>query len=116
MICARFRLTPYDTPGVWRAMRADGDVAARVAVRFDESVESLRLVGAILAAMPDGDIAATLFEPPSSRLASLRRGLARPGLHRTGSGPDGTIGAAIRTTLLAELAGDRACGHRQHRS
>ena len=87
-----FAWTPYDTLGVRRATHADGDVAARVAVRFDETVESLRLIGAILAAMPDGDIAATLPEAPSSRLAiGCVEGWRGPVLIALESGPDGTI-------------------------
>ena len=45
---------PYDTLKARIATRAEGDVAARVAIRFDEIYESLRLIRAILAALPDG--------------------------------------------------------------
>jgi Ni,Fe-hydrogenase III large subunit len=87
-----FAWTPYDTLGVRRATRADGDVAARVAVRFDETVESLRLVDAILAAMPDGAIVATLPETPPSRLAiGCAEGWRGPVFIALESGPDGTI-------------------------
>ncbi len=40
----------------------DGDVAARVAVRFDEALESLRLIDVILDALPQGEIMTAL--PP----------------------------------------------------
>jgi Ni,Fe-hydrogenase III large subunit len=40
-----------------------GDVAARVAVRFDELVESLRLIRALCADLPEGPIAAALRLP-----------------------------------------------------
>ena len=46
---------PYDTLAVGAAAHRAGDVAARVAVRFFELCESLRLIGAILAAMPAGE-------------------------------------------------------------
>ena len=53
-------------PCRWRPLTA-GDVAARVAVRFDELAESLRLVRAIVDALPPGDIAVPLPEPPPFR-------------------------------------------------
>ncbi len=37
-------------------MEVRGDVAARVAVRFDEIFESLRLIEAIVDGMPDGPV------------------------------------------------------------
>jgi Ni,Fe-hydrogenase III large subunit len=87
-----FAWTPYDTLGVRRATHADGDVAARVAVRFDETFESLRLVGAMLAAMPDGDIATELPEVPASRLAiGCAEGWRGPVFIALESGPEGTI-------------------------
>jgi len=87
-----FAWTPYDTLGVRRATHADGDVAARVAVRFDETIESLRLVGAMLAAMPDGDTAAELPAAPSSRLAlGCAEGWRGPVFIALESGPDGSI-------------------------
>ena len=45
---------PYDALDVKRATRQDGDVAARVAVRFDETVESLRLIRHLCTTLPDG--------------------------------------------------------------
>jgi Ni,Fe-hydrogenase III large subunit/Ni,Fe-hydrogenase III component G len=47
--------TPYDTLPVSAASHRAGDVAARVAVRFAELLESLRLIHAILAALPAGE-------------------------------------------------------------
>jgi Ni,Fe-hydrogenase III large subunit len=46
--------------GVKRCTRTQGDVAARVAVRFDEAFESIRLCRRILAELPGGDISAPL--------------------------------------------------------
>ncbi|HSE12982.1 MAG TPA: NADH-quinone oxidoreductase subunit C [Rudaea sp.] len=51
---------PYDRLAVKRAMRKQGDVAARVAVRFDEVFESLRLCRELLAQLPDGPVAGAL--------------------------------------------------------
>jgi len=55
-----FPLAPYDTLAVRRAGHRDGDVAARVAVRFDEALESLRLIDVILDALPQGEIMTSL--------------------------------------------------------
>ena len=54
---------PYDELAVRKAMRSDGDVAARVAVRFDELAESVRLVGAIAAQLPSGGTGADVAAP-----------------------------------------------------
>ena len=54
---------PYAGIGVNVASRRNGDVAARVAVRFDEVFESLRLIRRLLDAMPAGPIACTVTLP-----------------------------------------------------
>jgi Ni,Fe-hydrogenase III large subunit len=51
---------PYDQLGVGLACETAGDVAARVAVRFDEVFESLRLIRAIVDRMPAGEVRTTL--------------------------------------------------------
>ena len=45
---------PYDSLRPHKVVLADGDVAARVALRFDELAESVRLVRDILRALPAG--------------------------------------------------------------
>ena len=45
---------PYDELQPVKVVRTEGDVAARVAVRFDEVAESCRVARSILAALPDG--------------------------------------------------------------
>ena len=65
-----FPVAPYDTLGVRKVTLEAGDVAARVAVRFDETLESLRLVTAITEALPEGAFGVPLPEP-----AALRKGL-----------------------------------------
>jgi Ni,Fe-hydrogenase III large subunit len=47
-------VAPYDILKPVRVVSRDGDVAARVSVRFDELQESCRLVSAIAGALPEG--------------------------------------------------------------
>ena len=47
---------PYDRLGVVMSTHRNGDVAARVSVRFDEVFESLRLIHALCSGVPQGDI------------------------------------------------------------
>lgn len=49
---------PYDVLSVRTALRTDGDVAARVGVRFDELAESIRLVEVIASELPAGELKA----------------------------------------------------------
>ena len=56
---------PYDVLAVRRCTRSQGDVAARVAVRFDEVFESIRLCRRILAELPGGDIVSPLGAAPA---------------------------------------------------
>jgi Ni,Fe-hydrogenase III large subunit/Ni,Fe-hydrogenase III component G len=51
---ADFPTPPYDALGVRKVTHPNGDVAARVSVRFDETFESLRLVRKIAAALDEG--------------------------------------------------------------
>jgi Ni,Fe-hydrogenase III large subunit/Ni,Fe-hydrogenase III component G len=57
---------PYDELPPVKVVRAEGDVAARVAVRFDEVAESCRLVRSILTALPGGAHLAAMSTPESS--------------------------------------------------
>ncbi|MEP7064137.1 MAG: NADH-quinone oxidoreductase subunit C [Betaproteobacteria bacterium] len=67
-----FPITPYAALGVRKALQGDGDVAARVAARFDEVLESLRLSQSILDVLPTGD---TTVEMPEAMPARLALGL-----------------------------------------
>jgi len=62
---------PYDTLQPRRALSQQGDVAARVAVRFDELFESLRLMRELLAALPAGAPHAPI-EPGAAAHADAR--------------------------------------------
>jgi len=59
---------PYDALGVRMATQLGGDVAARVEVRFDEVLESLRLCRVLLEGLPDGGICAPVPAIPDGRL------------------------------------------------
>ncbi len=54
---------PYDRLEVAMATHRNGDVAARVAVRFDEVFESLRLIRALCRDLPEGAIVADMRMP-----------------------------------------------------
>ena len=62
---------PYDRFEVAMATHRNGDIAARVAVRFEETFESLRLIRAICAGLPD-DAARADLQPTAA--ASLGAG------------------------------------------
>jgi Ni,Fe-hydrogenase III large subunit/Ni,Fe-hydrogenase III component G len=87
-----FPVAPYDTLDVRPALRNEGDVAARVAVRFDELFESLRLVREILDALPPGATCAPLPAVPAYALGlGYVEGWRGPVLFALESGPDDTI-------------------------
>lgn len=54
---------PYHVLTPTASVRRDGDVAARVAVRFEEVAESCRLAAAFLSDLPDGATAAAVQVP-----------------------------------------------------
>lgn len=57
---------PYNTLGVHMVSHRSGDVAARVIVRFDEVVESLRLCQQLLEQLPGGPIHSELGATPET--------------------------------------------------
>jgi Ni,Fe-hydrogenase III large subunit len=87
-----FPLHPWDVLAVRRIVHDEGDVAARVALRFDELDESLRLVRDIVERAPDGDVHAPPGEPAPHRLAlGLVEGWRGPVFVALEAGPDGGI-------------------------
>jgi Ni,Fe-hydrogenase III large subunit len=56
---------PYTQLDVRKHCRKEGDVAGRVALRFDELLESLRLVGSIVQQLPGGDRRIGVAVPPA---------------------------------------------------
>jgi Ni,Fe-hydrogenase III large subunit/Ni,Fe-hydrogenase III component G len=61
-------IAPYDTAQIRIATQETGDVAARVAVRFDELSESVRVLRALLARLPEGPVREPLATPPAGRV------------------------------------------------
>jgi Ni,Fe-hydrogenase III large subunit len=59
---------PYTALDVRKQARTEGDVAARVAVRFDELAESARLVTTIVARLPAGECRAAMGPAPAGAL------------------------------------------------
>ncbi len=91
-----FPCAPYDSLQVRMAGQTTGDVWARVAVRFDEALESARLIATITAALLDpaaaGDIRATLADIPADRQAlGYIEGWRGPVLVALESGANATI-------------------------
>lgn len=83
---------PWDALAVRKAGHSAGDVAARVAVRFDELAESLRLVREIVERMPAGDVHAPLPAIPAYRTGlGCVEGWRGPVLVALEAGPGGTI-------------------------
>ena len=83
---------PYTQLGPVMIGRTEGDVAARVAVRFDELQESCRLIGRILDRLPAGALSAPLRMPEDGSVgAGLIEGWRGPVFVALESGADGTI-------------------------
>jgi Ni,Fe-hydrogenase III large subunit len=84
---------PYAALGPRKFGSGDGDVLARVAVRFDEALESLRLVRAIIAQMPAAELEATTVPEPTdgSHGIGLIEGWRGPVAVSLEAGPGGTV-------------------------
>ncbi|MEQ1440085.1 NADH-quinone oxidoreductase subunit C [Fontimonas sp. SYSU GA230001] len=83
--------SPYDRLGVQVAMRSEGDVAARVAVRFDETLESLRLCWELLQSLPSGAARVDLPQPTAGIAYGLVEGWRGPILVALETGPVGSV-------------------------
>jgi Ni,Fe-hydrogenase III large subunit len=83
---------PYTTLAVAKVTRNTGDVAARVAGRFDELAESFRLVERLITELPDGDHLQAMPTPPERALGiGLIEGWRGPVLVALEVGPAGRI-------------------------
>ncbi len=84
--------TPYPELAPAKVGCSGGDVAARVAVRFDELQESCRLVQRIVSALPGGPHFAAVRAPADGTIgAGLIEGWRGPVFVALEAGPDGTI-------------------------
>jgi Ni,Fe-hydrogenase III large subunit len=63
---AQFPPVPYDKLDVHMVTHRNGDVAARVTMRFEEIAESLRLIGLILSSLPPGAVAEPVPDAPEN--------------------------------------------------
>jgi Ni,Fe-hydrogenase III large subunit/Ni,Fe-hydrogenase III component G len=87
-----FPSPPWDALAVRRVVNDEGDVAARVAVRFDELAESLRLIRSIAEGAPDSELRAPIGEVTPYRLGiGLVEGWRGPVFCALEAGPGGTI-------------------------
>ena len=87
-----YALAPWNALAVRRVVHDGGDVAARVAVRFDELAESLRLVGEIVERAPAGEVRAPVVEPPPHKLGlGCVEGFRGPVTVALEAGPGGSI-------------------------
>jgi Ni,Fe-hydrogenase III large subunit/Ni,Fe-hydrogenase III component G len=83
---------PYAQLQVTKIVRSEGDVAARVAVRFEELQESCRLIQYILGTLPEGPHRTPLRVPVDGAVgAGLIEGWRGPVWIALEAGPSGTI-------------------------
>ncbi len=83
---------PYTEVRVTKTGRTGGDVAARVAVRFDELQESARLVDHLLRQLPGGPSRQTVPSPEAGRMGvGLIEAWRGPILVALETGPNGAI-------------------------
>lgn len=83
---------PYDRLAPALATRSEGDVAARVQVRFDEVLESLRLCRQLLETLPDGGFRTELSSAPAGQLGlGLIEGWRGPVMVALEAGPAGSV-------------------------
>jgi len=83
---------PYDRLGPRLMVREEGDVAARVQLRFDETLESIRLCRAILEDLPAGGVRAEVpVAAPGSRALGVIEGWRGPVLVALEAGSEGKL-------------------------
>ena len=91
---------PYAQLSVTKIVRSDGDVAARVAVRFDELQESCRLIQHILDALPEGPHRTPVRVPADGAVGvGLIEGWRGTGVGRARSRPRRDASAAVTRTI-----------------
>ena len=83
--------TPYDTLNPKMATHRNGDVAARVLVRFDEIAESLRMIRAIVSDMPTGSVRSDIRSEANKQGYGWIEGWRGDVLVALETGQDGTL-------------------------
>lgn len=87
-----FPSVPYDELRPLKVVRQEGDVAARVAVRFEELAESCRLAQALLNYLPPGAHRMPIQDPPAGSFGiGLIEGWRGPVFIAVEAGPGGTM-------------------------
>jgi len=83
---------PYEALQVRRCVHEEGDVLARVTIRFEELTESLRLARTVLGGLPGGEHALQVPEPAAgSSAVGLIEGWRGPIVVGLEAGPGGSI-------------------------
>ena len=83
---------PYDRLAITRCIHTEGDVAARVAVRFDEVAEAGRLIARLTATLPAGEHRVPVAPPATAALGiGLVEGWRGPVLVALEAGPGDAI-------------------------
>ena len=83
---------PYTELPVAKVVQQGGDVAARVAVRFEEAREAGRLLERLLSQLPEGDHVATVDMPADGAFGvGLIEGWRGPVLVALQAGPEGSV-------------------------
>jgi Ni,Fe-hydrogenase III large subunit len=83
--------SPYDELAVRKASSQEGDVLARVTVRFEELEESLRLIGEIVRRIPAGDVIDPMPAPAAGSGIGLIEGWRGPVLIALTTSADGRV-------------------------
>ena len=109
---------PYDTLSPNLVTQSYGDVAARVQVRFDDVMESLRLCRVLLENLPAGPLQTALPVAPrdylGNRMIEGWRGPVMVALETAADRRHSPLSCA--RSIMAELAADRVRHPRQHRA
>jgi Ni,Fe-hydrogenase III large subunit/Ni,Fe-hydrogenase III component G len=88
---AELPCSPWDALGVRDRTQPGGDVAARVALRFDEITESLRLLRAILEGLPEDECRVVLPAPRAALGIGWVEGWRGEVMVALETGPDGRV-------------------------
>ena len=91
---------PFDKMTLKVSTQTSGDVAARVAVRFDEILESLRVCRKLIANLSGGDIRSSIPDAEPDRLGlGVIEAWRGPVLMALETGPGGAIRRLLRTSI-----------------